>query len=165
MNRVLSPSSNFELILQVLGAQDPPSQLHVIIVLDLSFVINYSSPTLYTMTQGNWNGQYPTQHIFWIYDSCMRILWQLTNKKVSIDNLRGGHNYNVQNLTKYLAWSQQNLHPHIFRCTPETDPVLTPPSRVRLPKTVSGKQMVLHENFFSRYLCPWWSQSLYLHHP
>ena len=76
----------------------------------------------------------------------MRILWQLTNKKVSIDNLRGGHNYNVQNLTKYLAWSQQNLHPHIFRCTPETDPVLTPPSRVRLPKTVSGKQMVLHEN-------------------
>ena len=53
MNRVLSPSSNFELILQVLGAQDPPSQLHVIIVLDLSFVINYSSPTLYTMTQGN----------------------------------------------------------------------------------------------------------------
>ena len=84
----------------------------------------------------------------------MRILWQLTNKKVSIDNLRGGHNYNVQNLTKYLAWSQQNLHPHIFRCTPETDPVLTPPSRVRLPKTVSGKQMVLHENFFSRHFCP-----------
>ena len=62
MNRVLFPSSNFvqgklRTDASSLGAQDPPSQLQVVIVLDLSFVINYSSPTLYTMTQGNRNDQ------------------------------------------------------------------------------------------------------------
>ena len=102
------------------------TQLQVLIVIGQSLAISLAKapPLSIQWLKATWMA-YPTQHIFWIYDSCMRILWQLTNKKVPIDNLRGGQNYNVQNLTKYLAWSQQNLHPHIFRCTPETDPVLT----------------------------------------
>ena len=68
MNRVLFPSSNFvqgklRIDASSLGAQDPPTQLQVLIVIGQSLAISYGSPTLYTMTQGNWNGLPYTTHI------------------------------------------------------------------------------------------------------